>query len=67
MHRPNQAPQRLLTAALAGLVVACSLEIDESQLSGRERGGGAFRPGKPRCRGGTGSWDGEATWSWSPS
>ena len=26
MHRPNQAPRRLLTAALAGLVVACSLE-----------------------------------------
>ena len=36
MHRPNQAPRRLLTAALAGLVVACSLEIDESQLFSRE-------------------------------
>ena len=34
MHRPNKVPRRLLTGALAGLVVACSLE--ESQLSGRE-------------------------------
>ena len=34
MHRPNQAHQRLLTAALAGLAVACSLEIDESPVSG---------------------------------
>ena len=28
--------RKLLTAALAGFVVACSLEVDESQLSGRE-------------------------------
>ena len=36
MHRLHKAPWRLLIAALAGLVMACSLEIDESQLSGRE-------------------------------
>ena len=36
MHRPNKAPRRLLTAALAGLVVACSLEIDDGQRSGTE-------------------------------
>ncbi len=36
MCRPTNAPRSLLTAALAGLVVACSLESGESQLSGRE-------------------------------
>ena len=34
MYRLKRTPPRVLTAGLAVLIVACSPEVDESQLSG---------------------------------
>ena len=58
MHRPNQAPRRLLTVPTGGIGGENARTFFEA--------GVRFGLGSHDA-GGNGSWDGEATWSWSPS